>query len=441
MGSLLLKLIPISNISMPPAYDTIIVGGGIAGLYTAYHTLKRRGSVEARTVLVLECSGRLGGRIYTYKGPHIHGELGAGRLHNGHRYLMALLRELGLDHHLYKIPGTSYDNDDYMLKLLRKLVRAPHHSTFSGNVLEYADQVAGMTKDEIQYVVDHFGYYSELVLMSAPEALHTIHDMLRHDNQYYSFAGGMSKIIDELTTRIQHMGGKILRRKRVVEVLPDLLHTAKTQRTKSEMVSSGMEIICDDGIHYLGKKCILCIPKEGLQSIRFPGQPIPRSLISSVVTAPLCRIYAVYERDASTGKVWFADKNKQPIPNPIRMFIPIDKEQGIIMVSYTDNKYADYWHRVYQQGGYKLVGQRLRAWLLRGLQIDTGVPKYLKMVYWPSGVGYWRPGTDSKRISKEMTQPIPSLPLYVCGENYSWKNQQWIEGALETAHIVLQQTR
>jgi hypothetical protein len=36
-----------------------------------------------------------------------------------------------------------------------------------------------------------------------------------------------------------------------------------------------------------------------------------------------------------------------------------------------------------------------------------------------------------------MTQPVDDVPCYVCGEAYS-TDQTWVEGALQTAEIVLQ---
>jgi monoamine oxidase len=36
-----------------------------------------------------------------------------------------------------------------------------------------------------------------------------------------------------------------------------------------------------------------------------------------------------------------------------------------------------------------------------------------------------------------MIKPVPNIPVYVCGEAYS-NGQGWVEGALETAELVLQ---
>ena len=53
-------------------------------------------------------------------------------------------------------------------------------------------------------------------------------------------------------------------------------------------------------------------------------------------------------------------------------------------------------------------------------------------------VHFWNPGYRSEQVLSAMTQPIAGFPAYVCGEAYS-TNQTWVEGALQTAEIVLQQ--
>jgi hypothetical protein len=53
------------------------------------------------------------------------------------------------------------------------------------------------------------------------------------------------------------------------------------------------------------------------------------------------------------------------------------------------------------------------------------------------GVHFWNRGYKSWEILEEMTQPVKDFPCYICGEAYS-TNQTWVEGALQTAEIVLQ---
>ena len=54
------------------------------------------------------------------------------------------------------------------------------------------------------------------------------------------------------------------------------------------------------------------------------------------------------------------------------------------------------------------------------------------------GANYWNIHARSPDVIPRMTQPVPPLPVYVCGEAYS-RRQTWVEGALETAEMILQQ--
>ncbi|WP_036678200.1 flavin monoamine oxidase family protein [Daejeonella oryzae] len=52
-------------------------------------------------------------------------------------------------------------------------------------------------------------------------------------------------------------------------------------------------------------------------------------------------------------------------------------------------------------------------------------------------VHFWNSGYKSWEILHEMTRPVDDFPCFICGEAYS-TNQTWVEGALQTAEIVLQ---
>ncbi|WP_167611353.1 flavin monoamine oxidase family protein [Maribellus sediminis] len=53
-------------------------------------------------------------------------------------------------------------------------------------------------------------------------------------------------------------------------------------------------------------------------------------------------------------------------------------------------------------------------------------------------VHFWNPGYKSQDVLFDMTQPVNDVNCFVCGEAFS-TNQTWVEGALQTAEIVLQQ--
>ena len=54
------------------------------------------------------------------------------------------------------------------------------------------------------------------------------------------------------------------------------------------------------------------------------------------------------------------------------------------------------------------------------------------------GVNFWKMHEKSWEVIPAILQPKADVPVYICGEAYS-NGQGWVEGALETAEMVLQQ--
>lgn len=57
----------------------------------------------------------------------------------------------------------------------------------------------------------------------------------------------------------------------------------------------------------------------------------------------------------------------------------------------------------------------------------------------PFGGGWnsWNIGVNSEVVKRKIVNPIPGCPLFICGEAYS-DGQGWVEGALQTADMMLQ---
>lgn len=51
-------------------------------------------------------------------------------------------------------------------------------------------------------------------------------------------------------------------------------------------------------------------------------------------------------------------------------------------------------------------------------------------------VHFWNPGYQSTEVLHNIIQPVPNFPCFICGEAFS-TNQTWVEGALQTAELVL----
>ena len=158
--------------------------------------------------------------------------------------------------------------------------------------------------------------------------------------------------------------------------------------------------------------------------------------IKSIQNEPLYRIYARYPLDKKTNKVWFDGLDKIVTNLPIKYIIPINYEKGVIMISYTDSKFANYWIKQVSEGTFETTLNKQ----LKQLFPDINIPKakWYKHCPWNSGAGYWKKGYDRKLIMPKMIQPLGKKEnIYICGENYS-SHQAWVEGSLETSNIVLE---
>ena len=159
----------------------MILGGGISGLYTAYQLLKRQ---PDRHLVIIDKRDRWGGRIHTYKDAHMTVETGAARFNDRHPLLLELIHEL----HLEKLirPSSSETTflgvSPYTLKTtLMKIITAaeldPFHDLRKLGFLEYAALL--LPKDEVKFIEDSFGYYAELVIMNAKDAVRLMKELLR----------------------------------------------------------------------------------------------------------------------------------------------------------------------------------------------------------------------------------------------------------------------
>jgi cytochrome b involved in lipid metabolism len=120
---------------------------------------------------------------------------------------------------------------------------------------------------------------------------------------------------------------------------------------------------------------------------------------------------------------------------PIKYIIPINYEKGVVMISYTDSKFANYWVKQVSEGTFEDTLNKQ----LKQLFPDIDIPKakWYKHCPWISGAGYWKKGYDRKIIMPQMIEALGHHKnLYICGENYS-SHQAWVEGALETSDMVL----
>jgi len=421
-------------------YDVIIIGAGIAGLNSAYQLSKKYPQMR---VLILEKDvEHLGGRILTYSDAIYQGvqvEAGAARFHDKQVHIQKLLTDLGFtekDKAILPVSDTFYNvqnrhrtinpSDDIVRKIIAetKKTKATAEQLRAQNIIEYARHV--LVEQEIELLKGSFGYYTELVEMNAFDFIQLIENHLNNTYQYYALKHGLVQIIERLQENLEkNQNVTLLKNHQVVSI----------QQTTTNVYEIGCK---SRRLTHSCKKVIVALPKQVVAQIAFFSS-IKNVLNEAIYCGKLCRIYAKFPK-SKNNKIWFEGMTKFTTNNHLRMVIPISEKHGIIMVSYSDHKYAKHWKNIYETRGMEgLVNE-----LMKEMKQSTGledipmpVQNSTKIFYWECGVGYWTRNTDSSQISARLQQPIPNENVFLCGEHYSEKNQEWMEGALETSNQIV----
>ena len=385
----------------------MILGGGISGLYTAYQLLKRQ---PDRHLVILEKRSRWGGRIHTYKDENMTVETGAGRFNDRHTRLLALIHELKLEKHIRPSSSdyTFLGDSPYTLKTtLMKIITAseldPFHDLRKLGFLEYASLL--LPKEEVKFIEDSFGYYAELVIMNAKDAIRLMKELFL--SSFFVLEGGLSQIIDELVRRLQ--------------MFPNL-----EMRLNETVLSiqKGYVVRTDKGV-YKDPLCICTMPKDPFMKLSF-SKPL-HSKLKHLTCSPMCKIYATF------AKPWVHKKFTSA--TPLRIIIPY---KDAVLISYSDHYFALFWHDLYVKHGEAKVREVLSYYVEEEFGVRPEIVE-VKVFFWPCGVGYWNVGADSEVLANQLQNPFPNF--YLCGEHYSAKHQQWMEGALETSRSVCDQIK
>ena len=380
-----------------------IVGGGITGLYCALKLSKKH------HVVLFDDRGYLGGRIKTQD----HMELGAARFNKTHRLLFALIRRYALTpvrlplNYDYLAGNTIYKNANQLFDA--GIHQVIEHTTLNKKLRDltfYEHCVNLLGRSNADVLVSIFGYYTEMKEMNAYDAIQSFQsDFVA--TQYYVLAEGLSVLCQHMAAEILQRGSLIYTNERVIDATASTLTTAK-RRVEIDRV-------------------IFCTKARQLNQFSLLNSIHP--CLKAVHEAPLLRIYARYKT------VWFHDVNRMTTDNVLRQIIPIDKEKGILLVSYTDGKDTEPFLPLLKKP--KELSAMIHTNLTQ-LFPDRRIPKptFLLPYYWEVGTHVWKPGVNSSQIYKKVLNPVKHV--YVCGEAYSMR-QEWMEGGLLMAKDVIDQ--
>lgn len=211
----------------------LIVGGGIAGLYSAY---KIHDKFKTSNIIIIEKDNRIGGKIYTMPiNDNTNIELGAGILHSDNINVLNLLKELKLDDKLFckdKINKNywQFKNKNFVKKIninesnffnnLNFLKRYKKNNETNNNIskntlYELIEQTLGKnTADEMNNI---HGYDGDFIYQNASDGI----DMLERDyNSRICFLqGGLSQITNKLKMYLESVGINIYTKAKLIDII------------------------------------------------------------------------------------------------------------------------------------------------------------------------------------------------------------------------------
>jgi protoporphyrinogen oxidase len=401
-------------------YDIIIIGGGITGVFLSYKLCE-----TDLKIMLIETTERLGGRVNTIKKDGIQYEAGAARFHSSHSKLLTLIDELGLSKNKMKL-SKKFDT------ILRTKKNNPKYNTsFKLDLKELLNKSYELSKDikkeELinisyeQYLVNifdfetmlfikqSFGYDSEFESMNAYTALMMFKDDFFKEEDYYVLFGGLCQVVERMEDYIRKKENVTIKLNCSIKEIHD------------------KHVITDKGTKFKFKHLISTIPSSKLMNFDFFKDKL--ELLKAVKPVPLLRVYMKYK------DTWFRNIKRTTTDNILRHVIPIDYDNGLIMITYTDGHYARMWNACHSNGDDYLV-KFIHKEIYELFNIKPSEPEKVYVHYWNIGLNTWSPGYDSENIAEEVIKLYDDKEIYVCGDSYSLK-QGWIEGCLETAFKVI----
>ena len=237
--------------------DVIVIGAGMAGLAAA-RVLAEAG----RTVVLLEATDRVGGRIHTVHDDDEVVELGAEFVHGRPPELWALIEEAGLATYertgafLRREQGRLVDGDDEDDDVLEGL------KDFDGpdcSFLEYVDGLGlaqGERAGELGYVEGFNAADAREASAMALGLQQRAEDEIEGD-RVWRLSAGYDGLTEFLGRRVEAAGGSVVLGVRVASV---------------EWANSGVKVTGADGRAFEAARCVVTVPLGVLQAgkIRFP---------------------------------------------------------------------------------------------------------------------------------------------------------------------------
>jgi hypothetical protein len=400
--------------------DIIIIGSGMAGLYSAYNIKK---TCPNTSFLVLEKYKKdwIGGRTSNemFYGTEIVTGAGVGRL-DKNPLLINLMNKLDIKYSKYKsiVDYSKTINPVDIVKFIDKLkVEYKKHPELHGKTFK-------------QFFIKFFGnqMYRNFIVSSGytdyedADIEETLYNYGMDDNK-----GGWTglhipwkKMVHKLYDIIGHEHFKFSE---------DVIKISKIKNNPCLF-----EIITKENKIYYSNKVIIATTISGIKQL-VSGASNKNSLYQQIHGQPFLRLYAKFDKKSSAIIKNYIS-SYTIVPGPLQKMIPMNPDKGIYMIAYSDNDNA-----IILKDHLKNTPEN-RELFSELIEKSLGINEKIYIIaikdyYWPIGTHYYEPlkNFDSRENFVYAAQH-PENGMLVVGEAVS-RYQGWTEGALESVKSVL----
>jgi monoamine oxidase len=372
------------------------------------------------------------------------------------------------------VPGITIPSLDD--KQRRKMTR---RASFNGRPLYqqgfWQVLVCVLSSEAYHLAVDAFGYQSILANWNAAAAIPWFLADFGLKSEYQGFKQGFQQIPLILEDLFRKLGGTV----RVKSKLHAFEWNKAEKYLKLKVQVRHMSVKYKE---FKTKALILAMPRRALEIVAEQSPLLQkddvRKLIGSVSPHPLFKLFTTYKNP------WWTEGNFQKgraiSDLPLRQTYywlkndgtVVSRGRAMLLASYDDGNNPGFWdgfrpkrsqpNENLEHYREKFVGEddadASQDWqrYVAPKDMVEEIQRQLKLIHdmpfipdarsacfrdWgddPFGGGWntWNIGVKYWEVKKKMIQPLHPIPLYICGEAYSdW--QGWVEGALETADLML----
>jgi hypothetical protein len=400
-------------------FDIIIIGSGIAGLYSAY---KIKQISPNTSFLILEKYKKewIGGRTNndTFYGEEVVTGAGIGRKTKD-KLLRKIVRQFQLPSHEYIVRPqyskaiTNVVDTNNVMKILRKEYKKnkPTMVTFQ----QFAKPILGeKLYNDFLLSAGYTDYENE-------DAYETLYYYGMEDNAccWKAFTVPWKQLVMKFYQTIGEKHFKFS--KNVVSI------------NKITENPSIFFIQTDSSVRYFCNKVILATTISSVRKL-LPNYPI----YNDIQGQPFLRLYGKFSASSIPILKEYV-KGFIFLPGSLQRMIPINPDKGIYMIAYNDNKNALSLKNNLENN------EKNRNLFSRLVEKGLGIHSHslhltaIKDFYWPIGTHYYKPLNNKlykNRHDFVSKAQHPDDCILVVGELVS-RNQGWTEGALESVENVL----